>query len=445
MARTPVTMKRLLFWLTVLAIGAGLTYAAYRFSRPPGPETVAVERRTIELLLEARGRTSLSRRFVLTAPFSGLFEPATLREGDTVTPDTELGKVEGERLRLELERAMAEVRRVEAAIREASDTAAEEVLISQAEEVVRSLDHTVEAAQAQTESARSQFTYQREYLQRIQQLYERQAVSEDELHRAQVDATNAQVDLRQAQVLELALRSLREATALVPTTIRRLLDRRRLRVAVLQEELAAAQKQLELAELNYKRSAIRTPVGGVLLKFPVKNPQTVAAGQTIAVIGRFADLEARVDVLTSDAVKLGRGTEVRLAWRAGELPFGKATVDRVDPTAFTKVSALGVEQQRVWVHLRLDDETLERLRSLPSPLPVDFEVWATFVLDRHERALVVPRSATYRDADGRWYVQVVREDQVLPHPIRVGIVTDRDVEVVEGLQEGDEVLLVPRS
>ncbi len=436
-------MRRVLFWATTGLLLAGAAYLLMLTQRAVPPETVQVQRKPIEETLEARGRTSLRQTFVVTAPLSGVFVPEPHREGERVHDGAPLGEIDRLRYELEREVAQAELQRVEAALAETRDTAPEELLVSQAERTVESLDHTVEAAEAQTDSARSRFAYQRDYLQRIQNLFERQAASEDELHRAQVDATDAQVELRQAEVIERALTSLRDAVALLPPTIQRLIDRRLLHLRVLEAERLAARKRLELAELNLRRSKVAAPVSGVLLEFPIKTARTVVAGQVVAVLGRPGDLEARVDVLSSDAVQLTPGTRARLAWRAGMEPFGTAVVDRVEPEAFTKRSALGVEQQRVWVHLRYDAATLEQLTKLPAALPVGYELWVTFILRRHDNSLVVPRTAAYQDVDGRWKVQVVVGGEVRERTIRVGIVTAREVEVLDGLTESDRVVRVP--
>lgn len=428
--------------LLLLAVtAAGVAYWLLA-GRRQLPESVAVQRGNIEVTLEVRGRLALERTYVVACAVAGLFEPAPLREGQEVSEGEILGRVDPARYEAAVRIAEARLREIEQAVVENEYAGIEETLQAQIREILASLDHTIAASEARTESARSRFEYQREYLTRVQRLFERQAISEDELHRAQVAATDAQVELRQAEIVERALRSLRQAVAVLPTTIDRWLERRRLHTVVIEQQRVAARHRLELARLDFERSTVSAPVPGVLLAFPVRNPRPVPVGETVAEIGRWEDLEVRADVLTSDAVQLRPGVKARLMWSPGDAPFGTATLDRIEPRGFTKISSLGVEEQRVWVHLRPDTDTLQHLRQR-AIMPADFGVRVQFLLARKTDALIVPRTALYQDESGRWWIDVLEQGTPVPRQVEIGLKGELNVEVIRGLREGEEVVLVP--
>ena len=109
----------------------------------------------------------------------------------------------------------------------------------------------------------------------------------------------------------------------------------------------------------------------------------------------------------------------------------KATVERIYPTGFTKISSLGVEQQRVKVILRLDAADAQRMVDGEGGrrLGVDYRVGVRLITDQKPAAVIVPRSAIFRSADGSWRTFVVRGRTVHSQPIQLGITNDRHVEV----------------
>ena len=132
-----------------------------------------------------------------------------------------------------------------------------------------------------------------------------------------------------------------------------------------------------------------------------------------------------------------------LAARAGAEPAA-ARVARIYPAGFTKVSSLGVEQQRVKVILTFDVDVLDRLRAQRN-LGADYRVRVRVYTAEKENALVVPRSAMFRAADGGWRVFVAKGARARVQPIQVGLTNDESAEVVEGLTEGDVVILAPET
>ena len=119
-------------------------------------------------------------------------------------------------------------------------------------------------------------------------------------------------------------------------------------------------------------------------------------------------------------------------------------VERVYPAGFTKVSSLGVEQQRVKVIIRFADGVLAPLRA-ERDLGVDYRVRVRIFTDRRDKALTVPRSAIFRAADSGWQAFVIRNGRAKLQPIDVGLMNDERVEIVKGIEEDEPVILAPES
>jgi HlyD family secretion protein len=175
------------------------------------------------------------------------------------------------------------------------------------------------------------------------------------------------------------------------------------------------------------------PVDGTVLAVFAKSEQAVVPGMKIAEIGDTRGLEIAVDLLSADAVRITPGTKALISDWGGDLPL-RATVRRVDPAGFTKVSALGIEEQRV--NAVLDLEKPER------SLGHGYRVFAEMTIWECRQCLQVPVSALFRNGS-EWNVFVVRGDRLHQAELSVGHMNDETAEVLTGIRPGDVVVVHP--
>lgn len=182
--------------------------------------------------------------------------------------------------------------------------------------------------------------------------------------------------------------------------------------------------------------AIRSPIDGVVLRVMQESSTIVTPGTPIMELGDPSDLEIVVDLLSSDAVKVGPGTRVRIEQWGGKKELN-GVVRLVEPSAFLKISALGVEEQRVnvIVDFELPNENLGHIGD-------GYRVEAKMVTDRNENALKVKTSALFREQN-RWAVFVLNDESVKLAFVEIGKRNDQEAEVLKGLEEGQVVVLHP--
>lgn len=179
--------------------------------------------------------------------------------------------------------------------------------------------------------------------------------------------------------------------------------------------------------------AVGTPVAGQVLRVVEENERVLAAGAPILIVGDPRRYEAVVDVLSADAVRIRPGMTVLLEQWGGDAAL-RGKVRRVEPAAFTKVSALGVEEQRVNVIVDVDP--------LPPGLGDGFRVEARIVVAEQADVVKVPVSALFRRGDG-WAVFVVDKGRVHLREVRVGIRNGSEARVEQGLSAGGRVVRHP--
>lgn len=181
---------------------------------------------------------------------------------------------------------------------------------------------------------------------------------------------------------------------------------------------------------------IRAPVSGTVLDIPDENARLVMAGSPIATIGDLGDLEIEVDLLSSDAVRVAPGAPARIT-RWGGAGALSAQVRRIDPAAFTRVSALGIEEQRVRLWLDLTAPPADR-PGLGDRFRVfvDVEVWSD------PAVLQVPQSALFRQG-GDWALFRAVAGRAVLTPVEVGQIAGDSAQILSGLSEGDTVVAYP--
>jgi HlyD family secretion protein len=182
--------------------------------------------------------------------------------------------------------------------------------------------------------------------------------------------------------------------------------------------------------------AVPAPIGGLVIERVVESATPVAMGQRLLDIGNPAGLEIEVQALSTDAVRLQPGMKARLLRWGGE-GLLDASVRRIEPGGFTKVSALGVEEQRTRVLLDLDSPH-ERWAALGDAFRVEVE----FILSQQTSVLQVPASALFRAGEG-WAVYRLDGGVARRTPVRLGARSATAAQVLQGLQENQQVVVQP--
>jgi HlyD family secretion protein len=181
---------------------------------------------------------------------------------------------------------------------------------------------------------------------------------------------------------------------------------------------------------------IRAPINGRVLRVFQESSAVVAPGASLLELGDPTDLEVEIDVLSRDAVKIRPGAQVYLEHWGGDRVL-QGRVRLVEPSAFTKISTLGVEEQRVNIIVDLVDPPLERKK-----LADGFRVEARIVIDEAKGVLKIPTSALFRTGE-KW--AVFRDDDGVAREtiVEVGLQNGLEAEIRGGLAEGDKVIMHP--
>ncbi|HEX7373756.1 MAG TPA: HlyD family efflux transporter periplasmic adaptor subunit [Steroidobacteraceae bacterium] len=378
-------------WLrrSALVVAAMLVFAALGWALRPRPvevDTVAVTRGLFVKTVDEEGKTRVRERYVVSAPLAGRLLRIALKPGDDIRPNMQVATLLPAQPALLDERTERElVERVGAAeARQLSTSAA------------------AERAKVAVSLARSE-------LARANQLGERGFVSGQAVERAERE-------------LELKLKEL---------------DVSEFDGHAAEHDLASARAALLRAREGRtgQEWAIRSPVAGRVLRVVQESEAVVPIGAPLLEVGDPREIEAVVDVLTTDAEAIRPGAAVTLDHAAGAAPLA-GQVRLVEPAAFTKVSALGVEEQRVNVVIDIVPGSRD------VQLGDGYRVDAHIVVDRREGALMVPNGALFRKDDA-WAVFVADHGRARQRSVTLGPRNATHAVVESGLDEGTTVVVYP--
>ena len=202
-------------------------------------------------------------------------------------------------------------------------------------------------------------------------------------------------------------------------------------------DVAAAQSMLTSSEaVGADAVAVTSPASGVVTRLLQQSERDVAAGMPLVEIGDTQGLEAQIEFLSQDAVRIRPGQKAEIYnWGGpGVIP---AEVRLVEPQGFTKISALGVEEQRALVMLQFTGPPSDWKGLEPG-----YRVWGRVYLRRAPSAVIAPLGALVRDRGG-WAVFRIEAGRARLRPVRIGALTDTAAEVLSGVSVGDRLVSYP--
>lgn len=378
--------RRVLVWGVVVAAVAAASWWLMR-PQPVAVEMADVVAGTFRVVVEADGRTRVRDRYVVSAPISARVERSTWRPGDRVTDGQAVAILQPNLPPLLDPRARREL-----------------------EERLGAAEALVDEAEALHARARVALDQARTNLERTRQLRAREVATLATLERDTFAAEQAERDLRAAER----------------------------RVHAAGHQRAEAEEALRRTASPGRGDAftVTAPVAGTILRLAQESEAPVQPGTQLVEIGDPTDLEIVADLLTTDAVRLQPGARVEIVrWGGPRDLVGR--VRRVEPSGFTKVSALGVEEQRVWVVVDLVSPPAER-----PALGDGFRVELRLVVEDLDNATIVPIGALFRRGES-WQAFVVENGVARLRSVEVARRSGRMAAIASGIAPGETVILFP--
>lgn len=377
--------------LVVVALIAGGIGIWWIFQpQPIGVDLAPIERGTLVVTVDDEGVAQIRDTFQISTPIGGGVQRIPFQVGDHVENNEIVATIMPQLSGFLDERALAE-----------------------AQAAVRAAEAAVVSSETDISGALAELLYWRNEAERTDRLWDRglttlQAVEQAQL---QLDRRNVQVSNAQA-ILELRERQLEQAEA-----------------------------RLVEPNNNGQRTIsyhIRSPASGQVLEITNESTRSLPAGAHLLTVGDPRNLEVVVDLLSTDAVRITGGAPATINGWGKDIELA-AEVTRIEPIGFTKISALGIEEQRVRVHLDIltDPDVWQSLGHL-------YRVFVRIQTEKVDNAVLVPTAALFRSGDD-WAVFTHEEGIAKLHLITLGAQDSGFAEVVKGVMPETNVILHPND
>lgn len=386
-----LTLKRAGLAGLALAL-AGAFYIALK-PKPVAVDTAALSRAMLTVTVDEEGKSSIKDVFAVSAPIAGKVLRAPVHVGDAVEKDTSV---------------VAIIQPPPPALIDIRSRA-------ELQSAAQAADAALQLAEAEELQARSELHFAEADLARIEALGKKEVASERAVQKARLDVETRSAAVARAHA-NVALRK-REA------------ESARVRLMSPDQSFVSA---IANAACCYE---VKAPETGRILKLVAESETTVASGAPLVEIGNPGELEVIVELLSADAVRVETGAKASIeSWGGAPIP---AHVTKIYPAGFTKISALGIEEQRVKVVLALDGAPAERAR-----LGHDYRVYVRIHVFAAADTLRVPLSALFRRGE-KWAAFIAAGGVARERLIEIGERNSTHAQVLSGVKEGEKIILHP--
>ncbi len=390
-------IKQLFLWSIAAAVVAGIVYGF--LPKPVPADLEHVRRGPLRIAVSEDGKTRIKDRYLVSSPLSGQLLRVELQPGDSVTAlKTVIAQLEPE-----------------------LPNTLDARTLSQADAKFKMSELTLQKSSLAQETAQKAMLNAQSHLARTLKLRNTTAVTIEDVETAELDDARRREEYNASKLaVDIARFEMEWA-----------------RLAMWQIKPPAIGESLPDHDPGEKRNfEIFAPISGKVLRKLKESASPITVGTAIVEVGDPQRLEMEIDVLSSDAVQIPKEAKVIVnAWGGSEPLNGIVRV--VEPAAFTKVSALGVEEQRVYVIVDLIDPVEKR-----TTLGDGYRVEAEIILWEHDSVLKVPTSALFRKGS-HWAVFKILQGQARQQLVEIGHRNGLEAEVLQGLDEKDMVIVHP--
>lgn len=420
------------YWLVGLGL-AGLAAFALR------PTPIAVDLETVAqgplwVTVDAEGQTRVQNRYVIAAPVAGRLARISLEPGNAIELGAVVAQIDSLPFNTEVQAAQARLQELKAQLAGVATQRPKAAALAQAEAEINAAVARQRQAEASYQGAQAALVQATRDRDRARDLQSAGAISRQDRETAALAVTQRQ------QALETAQQQVAAATANVAAA-RNALDLLQAEqqdpdylIEVYQGQIAAVEAELLRLTDEARRTTVTAPAEGEVLRVMQKSARFVQAGAPLLEVGNAAQLELVIDILSTDAVRVEPGDLIHIEHWGGEETL-QARVRYLEPSAFTKVSALGVEEQRVNV--------IANFVEPPASLGDGYRVEAQIVIWAGEDVVTVPISALFRCDPQTWCTFVVEDGKAQQRQITIGQRNDLSAAVESGLIPGEQVILHP--
>lgn len=424
-------------WLGIILLAALIAGGwGYLKMRPVVLRTCRPILGAVREFISEDGKTRLDEEYVVTMPIAGRVRRIGLKEGDPVTSGDIVARVDDFELQQRLDKLRSQVDEtrllnegVDKAKPKPEDIESARLKVAEAKLQLESASKSVEIARIAFSDAEREF-------HRMEKLLAEKVVQRAQYDTAKRAYDTAREQLANDRIREQAARQTLEIARVGYERIRRSVDDNEYQRGMHLAQIRQIEAEIALIRDQLSKAIIRAPATGTVLEKNIEDEQVLIAGTPLLKIGDMNTIEIEADILSEEVGRVRRDQRVEITGKALGDRTIEGRVTRIYPGGFKKISALGIEQQRVKVIVAFDNRDL----GLRPYVSVDLRI----IVDEHKSVVTVPEQAVFKNGDA-WAVLLIENGRLVLRPVEIGLRNDQVVEIVQGLDKEAVVVAEPTN
>ena len=428
-------MKRVLTTTVVVLVIAGLIYLILR-PRPVPVEIAEATVQTVREYIAEDGKTRLDDEYLIDMPVAGTVRRIGLEVGDAVEQGQTIAQVDDYALEQQVRGAEALIAQARAQITgvDVSKPKAED--IAAADKRVEEMINTVAMTRKEQGVVEINYEDAKKNYERFKSLNEKGAVSGQRFEEAERLYLGLEKNRERADLAVSTAATAREVAELSARRLKGSIDDNEFMRESYLAEIERLEAQVNMLKYDLEKAAIKAPVTGLILEKYIEDELVLPPGTPLMKVGELSSIEIESDILSEEVGRIKEGDPVEITGKALRDQTVMGSVKRVYPSGFMKISALGIEQQRVRVIIVFDNSEMQ----IRPGTSVDVRI----ITGEHDKTVAVPERATFRQ-NGGWAVFSVEGNRARLTHVEVGLRNDDWAEILSGLEAGETVIADPKN
>ncbi|MFN8673171.1 MAG: efflux RND transporter periplasmic adaptor subunit [Candidatus Sericytochromatia bacterium] len=398
-------------------------------------ETVKVTRNNIANYISEDAKTILERDYLITTPVDGIVIPNEFKEGDFIKKGEIVAKFDNYNRSEKLNSLKSKELELNSMIEGVDSLKIKKEELDTAKIKIKQVKLSIEDLEKQKSILELDLNQIKlEYL-RNKKLFEQQAINKSDFEKIEKAYNSLKISYQNMKNKELTeIDNLKIAELNLNKLIKSSNDTE-YQKRVYNAQIEQIRNEKNILEQDINKTSIKANFSGPVLEVYLKDKTTLPAGSKLLKVGDLSTVVIQSDILSEEVPQIKIGMPVEINGKALDNKKIMGKVSRIFPIGFTKISALGVEQQRIKVIISFDNKNL----NLRPETTVDIKV----ITQEHQKVLSIPERAIFKDKN-KWFVFLVdNENKLVLKAIKIGLKNEDNVEIINGLKENDLVVLDP--
>ncbi|MFN8577473.1 MAG: efflux RND transporter periplasmic adaptor subunit [Candidatus Sericytochromatia bacterium] len=427
-------LKKILISLVILVIF--ITIIVFKFKTPPiSIQTVKVFKSNIEDYISEDAKTYLQKEHIIYTTIDGNIVPTPFEEGDFINKGQVIARLDNYNRTQKLNSLNSKLNELEAMVEGVNKSKIKQEDIDTAKLRIKQSQNSINEIIKQKNIIKINLEQVKNDYLRNKKLLEQESINKNEFEKSEANYKIQKTSLENIKTQEIDANSNIRINQLTLNKLLKSVNDNDFQKKVYIAQMNQIKDEINIINNEIFKTTLLSDFSGVVLEVYLKDKTTVPSGSKLLKIGDFKSIVIQSDILTEEITKIKIGMKVEVTGKALNNKKIFAKVSKIYPTGFTKVSSLGVEQQRIKVNIDFDNTKL----NLKPETNLDIKI----ITKENKNTLVIPERSIFKDKN-KWYVFKVNNlNKLEQKEVKIGLKNEDNVEIINGLNEKEIIVLEP--